>query len=49
MPLIYTNPTLGEGYGGNDCLKTRYSMRREGDCHVDGVNNPTKQGLARGP
>ena len=47
--LVDANPTLGVGYGGQKHFGPCYLMKREGNFHVDGVNNPPKQGLACEP
>ena len=40
VPLVDANPPLGAGDGGQDRMKTLHTVGRQGDCHVDGVNNP---------
>ena len=49
MTLVYAYSVLGARYGRDDFLESRYDVGREGDFHVDGVNNPPEHGLACGP
>ena len=49
VPLVYTYSVLGARYGGDDFLELRHTVGREGNSHVDEVNNPPAHGLARGP
>ena len=49
VPLVHTYPVLGVRYGGDDFLVLCRTVGREGDHHVDGVNNRTEHGLACGP